>query len=185
MNARQLIEAIFKTGAVFFDTTGAWLNTSGRLYVPSADGTVLTAINGFVKFWAQGQKDAKVLTASPTATVQYLVDNHGLVAVFSGERVAVLAKDAKPIALSVANQKWLSAHLPVEADTQVTLASALRGATKQVTTAGYALFGEREARQVRTSARAARLGQYSRAATPEDEEFAREVEQRAKAFSRE
>lgn len=177
MNARQLIEALFKTGAAFFDTAGkGFLSSSGAVYLGMDTGRIADAVWKFVDVWSRGKPRREEIRKDPVGAVEFLVNNYGMAAVFvTPHKVVVLSKDGAPLKLSREHLQWLEDRLPVGTDEEVLVVSALNNAEKHKMTVGVALFGEPEVQKRQT--RAARLRKW-RAMGPEDEEFAKMVQQR-------
>lgn len=184
MNARALVEALFRTGAAFIDTSKQnWLTTTGTVYMPMDTGRVGDAVYNFIEFWSRGKARRTELLAEPDKAFQAMVDRHGLVAVFATSRgVAVVSAGGRLPLLDNTQIQWLLDRLPITPNAKIILAPGLTGGYAKVD-ADVLFFGKPErrrdiARRQRDMARPTSRPKNApkwKERSPEDEEFEREV----------
>lgn len=183
MNARRLIEALFKTGAAFFDTGNrGFLSASGSVYLGMDTGRIADAVLKFVDVWSRGKPRREEIRKDPAGAIQFLVDNYGLAAVFvTPHKVVVLSKDGAPLKLSKEHIQWLEDRMMIGPDEDVLVVDALNRAEKHNMPAAVAIYGEDEKKLSKRPTRAAKMRKW-RMRGPEDEEFARQVAAREKSL---
>jgi hypothetical protein len=145
MKVRQLIEALFETGAAFFDTAGkGFLSSSGAVYLSmDLSDQIADVAWKFVDIWSRGKPQRNQIMKNPTEAVEFLVNDYGLAAVFvAPNRILVLSKNCAPLKLSHEHQRWLEEHFSINGDEEVVVVSSLLpGYKRRVMTADVALFG--------------------------------------------
>jgi len=175
MNARHVIEALFQSGAAFFDTTGkGYLSSSGAVYVPMPAGTIGSGVQKFIDVWSRGKDRRNEIVSDFVNSFQFLVDNYGLGAVFvTPEKVVVVSRGGNPLDLSKEHQQWLSDHFQIAFETDVLVVDKLSGYARKVIPAAVALFGADEMRYHRE--RHGKKKTWTPYGTPEDYKFAKQV----------
>lgn len=186
MNARSVIEALFRSGAALFDTTGrGYLSSSGAVYVPMPSGTIASGIQKFVDVWSRGKNQRELLVRDPGKTFQELIDGYGMVAVFvTPDRVVAISRDGQPLNLSRDAIQWFEDRFDIGFDSDVELYNRINdGPTKKILPAAVAIYGKDEQTYKRPDEKGRKKKKkWTPYGTPEDVEFAQMIRKREQAM---
>lgn len=143
MTSRVLLERLFFSGAVFFDTSGGdppYLGSNGIFFMRHEGTKIQPLLRDFIDTWSRAKDHHDELVADFVGSVNSLITRHGLVVLIHGTpRGDVLLSRDLP-KLSRKQTDWLEEYFSLGNNDPVFWAKTVQGeATK--TTIGAALFG--------------------------------------------
>jgi len=148
MTARSIIEQIFFTGAVFFDTSGrGYIGSNGVFFMRHDGSKIIPALEKFVNLWSRSKKNRETLMMDPLASAVSMIERHGLVVMFHGIAMydVVISRDRPKLTQDQLN--WIDAHFSQGLGESVLWFKTI-DAPPTKTTVGALLYGEKEPRRM-------------------------------------